>query len=301
MAINRVSTYAQHQKLMFNLNSTQGRLADLQNQLASGKKAETFDGLNGRVEFVTSLENKKRAADQYIESNTVILTRLKTMDVAVNNVQDIVSDLRDTIAQARSPYITEDQVFIQQLESMLKNLSNQLNTNIGGRYLFAGTKTDLPPVVDNIQAPESSGTPDDSYYRGDNYDFNARINDHFDMTYGVRANNEAFQNIVASIYKAIEGLQKRDFSELEEAYRISDVALEKVSAIQTTINNNIVTVQDANEEHDTLSGYWKSVASQETDTDMVEVSTQVAIDQAILQASYQAFSRISGLKLADYL
>ena len=39
----------------------------------------------------------------------------------------------------------------------------------------------------------------------------------------------------------------------------------------------------------------------ETNADTVALSTQIATQQSVLQATFQVFSRISGLKLSDYL
>ncbi len=299
--LTRVSTYAQHSKLITNVTDTQARLGFLQNQISSGRKSENFAGFAGRVEFITSLENKIRGANQYIESNTVIKTRLKTMDVAITNIMDLTTDLRDLIAGARSPYITEKGVLIQQAQSMLNSLSNQLNANLGGRYLFAGSKTDSPPVLESIPDTLVPNTADDGYYTGDNVDLKARFNDKFETVYGVRANDQGFQDLVLAIKQTITAIDTGSFEGLENAFATTEVARERILSIQTQINNNIVNIDTANDEHQTLKLYWKGISDTELNTDTIEASTQVAIDQALLQAAFQAFAKISSLKLSDFI
>lgn len=299
--ITRISTYAQHQSLLGNVSTKQAGIADLQWQISSGKKAETFDGLPGKVEFVTSLENKMRSAAQYQESNSVIETRLKTMGESIDNVIDIVTDLNQLITRARSAYITEKPVLLQQATSMLRNLSDQLNANLGGRYLFGGTKTDAPPVAEIIGPNVVTGAPDDGYYNGDNETLTARVNDRFEISYGIRANDPAFQELVLAFNTTIKAIEGGNAQGLGYAMDHANAALEGINALQSTINNNIVNIRQANESHSSLQTYWKGIAESETSTDIVAASTTVAIDQAILQASFQTFARISSLKLSDYI
>ena len=56
-----------------------------------------------------------------------------------------------------------------------------------------------------------------------------------------------------------------------------------------------------NTRHGSFKLYFLGVKEEIGNADLVSVSTQVAINQGILQASFQAFAKINSLKLADFL
>lgn len=299
--LTRISTFSQHQKLLQNVGNSQSRLAILQNQISSGKTAEKYSDLSGQVEFLGALENKVRASSQYIESNEVVKSRLKTMDVATNSLININTDLRKLIATARSVYITEKDILIQQAKSMLKNVSDQLNSSVGGRYIFAGSKIDNPPVVEDIGTNITAGIPDAAYYTGDDVILQSKVNDKFSMAYGVTANDMAFQNMIASINLTIDALNNQNADVLETSMQLANDSLQGLGRIQANINNNTVNIDNANDVHESLKLYWKGLVESQTNTDLIAASTKVAIDESILQASFQVFAKISSLRLSDYL
>jgi len=67
------------------------------------------------------------------------------------------------------------------------------------------------------------------------------------------------------------------------------------------VDASIVDIQQINERHDASILYYKGVTEAIAKTDPVAASTDVAMDQTILTASFQTFSKISALNLSDYL
>ena len=166
MTIERISTLALHTTTLRDSGKVMAELADLQNQLSSGYKTTNFQGLNGQVEQFTGLEAKMRKSETYINNNSQVVARLKTMNTTLDQVIQVADDLKNLIALRRNP-ANDTSVFASQLESIRSQLSGQLNSTLEGRYLFGGTKTDIPPVQDEpFPEPTQLGIPDDNYYRG---------------------------------------------------------------------------------------------------------------------------------------
>ena len=74
-----------------------------------------------------------------------------------------------------------------------------------------------------------------------------------------------------------------------------------ITAIRATVNSNQVNLQDINQQHSDLQLYWKGVTESISHTDLLDASTKISSDQALLTASFQAFARITSLHLSDYL
>lgn len=297
----RIGTYANHQNLLHDTASVQERLAELQGQISSGRKTDTFVGLGNRIEFTTALQTRIRRSDKYVESNNLIKTRLETMNGSISQVLDIAIKLKSMAVTARSATGTEYPIFIQTVKSMMGDAASQLNMSLGGRSLFAGTKTNAEAVPDPIPSLVTDGVADDGYYNGNNEDSTTQISDSLSITYNVRGNEQGFQDLFAAMQTLVTAMENNDQILLDKASQLADSAAEEINAIQSRVNNNINIIEITNQAHDSSVTYLKGVLGTEISTDVVAASTQVAIDQSILQASFSAFAKISSLRLADYL
>ena len=302
MTIQRISTYAVHQNTLRDVNGTQSRLVDLQKQLSSGFKTERFKGMPGQVEQFTQLEAKIRKTDGYIRNNEVILSRLNTTQVTLDKIIDISDDIEDLMVLRRSAN-ADNIEFPLQMENLRKSVAKMLNSTFEGRYIFSGTATNVPPVQDEpFPAPVEVGTPDDGYYQGSKENVFVRAQDNFEIEYNVRADNPAFQKIFGAIEQALQGHTAEDDDEqMVAALDMLQSGLEGVITEQTKVNANIVAMENINERHVELKLYWQGVTETIINTDVVSVSTEVAIDQTILQATFQTFARVNQLRLADFL
>jgi flagellar hook-associated protein 3 FlgL len=302
MTIGRISTYATHQNTLTNFNRVQLNLTELQRQISSGRKSDTFAGLNGVVEQFTSVNAKMTRAEQYYQQNAIVIGRLQTMDSAMDSLTSIAQEARNLIVLSRNPAVGDTMNLKIQAQRLLENIEGQLNTNIEGRYLFAGGKTDRPAVSDLTVSNLIGLTPNDSYYQGDGLDLAVNATDSMTVTYGVRANEEGIMKLVGALHAAILGEDAENPEVyLEQAHSMVNEAIDGIVTLGARINSNITLLQRTNEQHESQRLYWKGLTEELTKTDIVEASTQVSVEQAILQAAFQTFSRITSLNLSDYL
>lgn len=302
MVTTRVTTFSYHQRLMTDYSRSQIALTDIQRQTSSGKIARTFEDLNGKVEIVNALENKLKNIDQNMDSNNQIVSHMETTVRAVDDVVKITDDVIKLLVLARSATQAQYPVFAEQLKGKLNNIAGLLNTNISGRYLFAGSKTDTRPVIEPVPDSLIPGVGDDSYYRGNNEKLTARVSENFLMEYGVKANDPGFQNLIAGINLAIKTMQSGGTgSSFDASFTLLNKASDEVNAISAHINANIVMMRETNEFLDSTKAYIFGLYGTETSTDLVTASTEAAVHQGILQASFSIFAKVSSLKLSDYL
>ncbi len=179
---------------------------------------------------------------------------------------------------------------------------SQLNSNLEGRYLFGGTRTDTPPVsADQFPTLKVDGVPDDGYYQGSKQDVTVRADDTTEINYNVRADDEGIQQIFAGLAMAQKGSDNNSDEDLAKAYDLVSQGLEGVISTRSIVNQNKVSIDDINTRHQSIKLYFQGVKEEIGNADLVSVSTQVAINQGILQASFQAFAKINSLKLSDFL
>lgn len=299
MGIDRISTYGAHQRSLRDFNQVTERLANTQNQISSGYKSADFAGLNGQVEQLSSLEAKIKKNINYKDNNAIIETRLQTTNNALDQIIETGTRIKNLISQRRAP--NGDVAFSQQLNALKDQLASALNTNVEGRYVFSGSRTDAPAVIIPIPQTNRIGVPDASYYQGSAADLKARLDDDLEVTYNIRADETGFQKLFASVFQALQGDGNGSDAALSSAYALAEQGVENIIQAQGKVNANLVNIQQVNDKHENLSTYWRGLTEQISHTDLVVASTQVAVDQATLQASFQTFARLINLRLSDFL
>ncbi len=302
MSVGRISTYALHQTTLKDASKAQVNLADLQQQLSSGAKSQDFAGLGGnKSEQFLLLENKIAKTDLYLDNNTIVGTRIDSTDTILGQVIDTATNLKNLISQRRNA-ASNTAAFPDSLKGAWQALVSQLNTSLEGRYIFGGTRTDTPPVNSkDFPTLQEDGVPDDNYYNGSKQDIAVRADDNTEMTYNVRADDSGIQQIFAGLAMAMKGHDEGSDVDLSKAYDLVEQGLNGVIATQSVVNQNKVALNDINTRHQSFKLYFQGVKEEIGNADLVSVSTEVAINQGILQASFQAFAKINSLKLSDFL
>jgi len=296
--MTRVGSLALYNSTMKDVAGTQQKLAKLQQQISSGLKADTFEGLNGQVEQYTLLQAKIRTSERFTETNSVNIARLKTADQAMGQMVDIADSMENLITQGRSGGIADSASLIQQMKNLLAQMTDELNINFEGRYLFGGTNTNTAPVPD---ITTSSILENDSYYAGSNDNLVYQYDERSTFTWPVRGDDPAFQKIFAAANQAIAAFDTKNDSGMADALDLMQAGQTALNSARSQVNNTIINVQAASDRLDTLGLYWKGVSEEVVKTDLVSATTEVSNHEAILQAAFAVFSRLSQLRLSDYL
>lgn len=299
--LTRVSTYSMHQSTMSDVMRLQSSLANLQNQISSGLKTDTFQGMDGQVETFVQVEAKMQKTKTLLDNNTIIMARLQTTDTVMTEVIELADDFQNLLVQRQNPASQNALQFEVSARGILKTIAAQLNTSQEGRYIFSGTRTDMAPIKDELPPPYESGVPDDLYYKGNSEDVYARVQENFEIQYNVRANDPAFQELFAAIHLGIQGDAINSQTQLAEATALITQALDDLIAVRAKVQQDMVNIGEINERHEQLNLYWKGFSEKIIKTDLLSASTEVAMGEAILQASFSSFSKLNQLRLTDFL
>jgi flagellar hook-associated protein 3 FlgL len=300
--MTNVSTYALHQSTLRDAASVQATLATLQQQVSSGQKSQNFAGLGEGVEQYLSLETKISRSQQYIDNNNTIKTRIAATGKALDDIINTASNLKSLIQSARTSSEREGMAFREQINAAWQALAGHLNTSSEGRFLFAGSATDTPAVrTDLFPQTKEPGVPDESYYQGNSQDLFVQPQDNVTIKYNVRANDPAFQKIFAGLALADDAFTSNLDSDYTKAYDLVNEGLKGVIGIQATVNANSVAIDSINQGHNSQNLYLRGIVEEIGNADILGASTQISINQGILQASFRSFSILSQLRLSDFL
>ncbi len=300
MVDTRVGSLALLNSTLSDVTNTQTKLGALQAEISSGDKSQNFEGLNGSVEQFTQVTGQLDRATQYNSGNALNITKLQTADVALGKISDIADQIKTTIISANGADMASTDL-PQIVNDLLTSMGSELNTTFNGAYIFGGTDGTNPPVASTAVSNNALGVPDANYYTGSQQDSTMRIDDHTVVTFPVRADDVAFQKIYAAAKQAIAAAQNGDADGLTKAQQLIQSGEDDLSALRSKEGATVDNIQSVDDRLKQLSTYWTQLTDGDSKTDIVAASTQVSSLQAVLQATFQVYARLSSLHLADYL
>lgn len=298
----RIATFANSDLMIASALRTQATMANMQLQSASGLKSEYLAGYGADTQHVVNLQVSVTRAQSYIDASTLADSKLQVMYSQVGQVSDIVSKLRAALSAATTGTTTGIASAINTAQQLLSQMGGVLNTQYDGQYVFSGARTSSPAVDLSTFAsgPGSLSTADTSYYKGDDEIASVRVSDGQTVSYGVTANDPAFEEVMR-VLKFVANSTTLSSANITAALNLADAAVDDVATVQAKVSNSTAQVEDAKSVQSDYKSYAESLDTDLTSVDVAAITAQMSTYQAQLTASYAAISKIQGLNLASYL
>jgi flagellar hook-associated protein 3 FlgL len=157
--MTRIASLAANEHLLGMLARTQSQVQDLQTQVATGKRSQTYAGIAEDTRELLGLERSRQVLQRFDRNNDLMSTRLDATNMAIDGIAETVRQLRDQLLTLNSGVGAQDAGWITdpELISDLKNIQSaafsamqstaaDLNTKLDGQYLFAGNQVRTQPV-----------------------------------------------------------------------------------------------------------------------------------------------------------
>ncbi|MEN2979433.1 flagellin [Tistrella bauzanensis] len=297
----RVTTFSQQTRSLDSMLDIQRRVYDTNTQISSGKVAQNFAGIAGDAERTLGLRAEATRIDNYLGNVTSVDRRLTLVDQSLETMSDVASSLRTTLMQATSDGLKDAVPLKEQAEGMLQTVISALNVSEDGRFLFSGSRTDTAPVTNPVPDPLTFGVAEDTYYTGDDIALSARLDDAMEMTYGMTADRQAFQDLIGSLKAAIHAADIGSTATAESALTMVNDAIGKLADYRAEVGANQARLDKTMASHeDRLVVQNEAIASIEN-TDIPSAAIRMASEQTLLDASYMMVSQVNRMSLADYL
>jgi flagellar hook-associated protein 3 FlgL len=299
----RVATFAINDQMIASALRTQSTMANQQIQEASGLISSDFGGLGSSAQQVLNLQVSVTRAQSYIDAATQTNSKIQVMYSAVNSVSDLVTQFRTLLTSASSASSTDAASVTESAKNMLEQMASLLNTQYNGGYLFGGSATKTAPVdisSATYAAASSPSTADTSYYQGDSQLGAVRVSDNQTVSYGVTADNTAFEQIMRAM-NLVASNSPLSTDTLNEALDLAVDSIDKLGVVQTRISNASASIERASAYQTEYQSYAKTLGSDLTSVDVAAVTAKLSTYQAQLTASYAAIAKVQSLNLASYL
>jgi flagellar hook-associated protein 3 FlgL len=301
--ISRVATFAINNQMIDAALRTQSTMANQQLQEASGLISPDYAGLGATSQQVIDLQVSVSRSQSYIDAATSADSKVQVMYSTVTSVSDLLTQLRTLLTSASNSATTNASTVSQSAQQMLQEMGSLLNTQYSGQYLFGGADTNTPPVdVSSASYPAmtSPSSANTSYYKGDDQGASVRVSDDTTVTYGVTADNSAFEQAMRALNLAANNSPMSDTT-LKEALDLATSAVNATAEVQAQLGVASSSIQSASAAQTSYQSYAKTLGGNLTNVDVAAVTAQLSTFQAQLTASYAAISKMQGLNLASYL
>lgn len=146
----RITLSQQTQNTLMYLDSAGQKLSRIQNQAATGKRImKPSDDIPG-TDRALSLRTAISTLGQFSDNTTVSKPLLDVTDSALGSLGDALSSARDiAVASANSGLSADErEAYAVQLDNILTEIADIANTRYMDQYIFSGTATDQPAVVE---------------------------------------------------------------------------------------------------------------------------------------------------------
>ena len=135
------------------------QLTDLQRQLGTGKKADTYAGLGLDRGLTVGLRSQLSAMTGFSQTITEVGVRLDLASEALTQIDKISRSAKSTAMQSNFALSNGNQTPEQRTAYIqLDQILSVLNTSTGDRYLFSGRGVDRPAVASADVIMNGEGT-----------------------------------------------------------------------------------------------------------------------------------------------
>jgi flagellar hook-associated protein 3 FlgL len=299
----RVATFGISDQMIASALRTQSTMANQQIQEASGLVSSDFGGLGSATQQVLNLQVSATRSQTYIDAATLANSKVQVMYSAVNSIAELATQFRALLTSATSASSTDAASVTESARNMLEQTAAVLNTQYNGSYLFGGSQTKTAPVdvsSTSYAAATSPSSTDTSYYQGDSQLASVRVSDGQSVSYGVSADNTAFEKIMRAM-NLVASNSPLSTETLNEALDLAVDAVDELGLVQTRISNASASIEKASAYQTEYLSYVQTLGSDLTSVDVAAVTAKLATYQAQLTASYAAIAKVQSLNLASYL
>ncbi len=297
--ISRVSSFAHTSAMTAASLKVQAKLADQQDQTASGLKSQTYGGIARSTASVLTLGNQsaRLTADNTAASSAAAYVQAAYS--AVGEIADLATTIKTQLASMMSSSTLDAGTTGQYAADWLTDLQALLNSQQGGTYLFSGQATDTAPVDFTAAGYDPTAGADTGYYGGATTGRTYSSSEGQTVSLSVSASSSAFEQLARAI--ATVAANPSDTNAIASAYTLAGTALTGVGTLQETIAIQASSLQSATDRNTAKIDAIDALVTDLKGADLTQAAVLTTQYQTQLEALFSMISTLSSLSLTKYL
>ncbi len=303
----RVTDSFRYRTVTRNLNTGRERMTDLQEQLATGKRINRPSddplSMSRALKLRTNLESNY----QYQANIQDSVTQLTAQEEALDNVYDLLLNLKEIATEGASDSITIRDSLAQQVGQMMENMLEISNTKFNSKYIFGGTETLNQPFVMNQNVINfDTNDPVVTYY-GNRGEVIRQINENTEVAVNLNG-IEVFDqstgegvDIFQLMYDMKRNLENDEGTEVSAKIEDVDLAIEQVLKSYLKVGTRKQLVYFNEDRFQTQNIQIKSAMSQIEDTDFGTAFVAFKAEENALNSALSAGAKVISPSLLDFI
>jgi len=334
--VNGLSFLNSSQTQSGRLKDLASTLNDLERQMTTSKKYDTLAGLGSDSLSVQRLRMDKNTLDTYSTNIDSATTRINLMSQTMTSASGLATQLVSAINSSVLGGNTDISEIVTLAKQGMAFLGDMMNTQLDGRYLFAGADTTAQPysdantananmqqqvtdwlngtqttdqLISNVNAYTASDVGVNPALSGSG-SVSVRVDTSTSIDYTVKADNSGMQDIMKALalaanLKAPGAGDAPDATQMNNILRqiatIAQGGEDAVNSQNAQIGSKFDLMNSIQDTHKRDSATYEGLFNDAENADTTEVVAKVQQLQTQLEASYQVTSIASKLSLVNYI
>lgn len=283
--------------LLRNLESAQGKMDQLQNQLSSGHRINRPSDDPVGIQNAMRLKSNISSVEQWKSNADEALSYMNTTDSTLGEMNSMLQRVKELAVQgANGTLATVDKVAIaDEVDQISAHLKMLANTQVGSKYIFSGTATDKELIT-------SDGT-----WQGNDENVMFEVGNNLNLSISVNGNN-LFGNTAtmpSGVFTTLSALSADlrigNSTGIDNALGNIDANIDNVITLRTGLGartNRMIALQ---EQLDYTSGNLQDNLSSIQDADMATTITDFTNSQNVYKAALSVGAKIIQPSLVDFM
>lgn len=219
---------------------------------------------------------------------------MESSEAGIEHANQVVQRVRELLVQgnngSNSP--TDLQAIAVEVGQLKEDLANVANTQVAGRYIFNGTKTDTPPV--NVE--DGSVTVDMNTDA-----FHVEVSNGVNLKVNINGTNVFGQDLFNTLQSIEDALNSGNMENGDDMLGDLDKHFDVLSAERSEIGaryNRLEMVDARIQDQEIIAS---RILSENEDADLEKVITDLTIQESIHRASLAVSSKVIQPTLMDFL
>lgn len=306
----RATLATTYRSLLSNLDKNSNRLNDLRVMGATGKKMTKPSDDPSGIRPVVNARGQIRSSERFLQTMGTGMDRINTMDTQLGEMSNLMIRAKELLVGAGNVAMSDQdlRIFGQQARLIKEELVAIGNTQINGKYIFAGFAEGTVPF---------DGTP--GVYNGDDEAIEFEIGPGEKVAVNLTGNDlfmgdfnfdgvtdaggvdlfQVFDNIIAALDPAFPGVPNPNAA-LAEMNNL-DRGAEQVSRFRSQMGNLGNRVENAMLGMEDASIEMQKVLSRYEDADIIKVLSDMNQQETAFQAALQITAKVNELTILNYV
>ena len=247
-----------------------------------------------------NLESSISVNISYVEQNNRQKLEFDVMLKSVNNLRGAASGFVDVLESFKNSHDTDGEQYYYRAEIILQDVINALNTEFGGKYLFAGNEWLTEPVDTDFRnydlgsdfSIHSEKIFDATYYHGGMDIVTVRTTQSATISHNITARDKNFAGLMNLLNAFINHKMDDNKPYLDDAINIVKeikVGIDSIISNITTLNAELESYNNALEQTNSV---FQEVIDDNNNFNMLKVYTELMEKNKDLESSLEMNAKI---------